>query len=136
LMCIVRAAQDSYRPRTMHINNVRSSQSAAKAAASAKPAVVDTIVAPAPVAVPDPAQIAVQQAASAMFEQANRARRNGRLDQAATLYESLQREYGTSPEAKLSYALSARMWLDAGNAFAAYGAFERYLAIGRCAKKR
>lgn len=129
--------ENTYRPapRTARITNVRTPRAVLP---ETKPAVASSTVEPlpspvvqaAPEPAPDPARIAAQAAASALFEQANRARRSGKLDQAATLYEQLQREHAGSAEAKLSFALSARMWLDAGNAFAAYGAFERYLASG------
>jgi tetratricopeptide (TPR) repeat protein len=140
-----RSLTSTYRPaaRTARIRNVGSGKAGVSALAAAKAPAPS----PAPLAAsetkpsaglepktellaPDPAQVAWQAAATSLFEQGNRARRSGRLDQAATLYESLQIEFKGSAEAKLSYALSARMWLDAGNAFAAYSAFERYLATG------
>lgn len=118
-------------PRTARITNVRRTPVAqpiapvpAKVAPNPEPPVPS-----APAAV-DPSRVAAQAAAAALFEQANRARRSGKLDQAGTLYENLQLEFASSAEAKLSFALSGRMWLDAGNAFAALGAFERYLATG------
>jgi hypothetical protein len=134
------AIENTYRPapRTARIANVRATRTLAVAAAktpaaSSAPAELAPSLDPnasVPEPLPDPARVAQQAAATALFEQANRARRAGKLDHAATLYENLQRDFAGSPEAKLSFALSARMWLDAGNAFAAYGAFERYLATG------
>jgi hypothetical protein len=138
-----RALYSSYRAarRTARITNVSSAPLSARAPEGAlRPAAAapTSQVLPAPAAAaPTPeqlaqeaARVAQQAAATALFEQANQARRQGRLEPAATLYEKLQREYAGSSEARLSHAISGRMWLDAGNAFAAEGAFERYLATG------
>jgi tetratricopeptide (TPR) repeat protein len=136
-----RTLQNNYRPapRSARITGARSgklafgAERAPKTTASLAPAqaaVEPKLVAPAAPVAPDPGRVATQAAAASLFEQANKARRNGRLDQAATFYENLQRDYAASAEAKLSFALEARMWLDAGNTYAALGGFDRYLATG------
>lgn len=134
-----RALENTYRPapRTARIVSAGSGKLATAAhnapkastagAAPAQAAVEPKLALP---ATPDPGRAALQAAASSLFEQANKARRAGKLDQAATLYESLQRDYAASSEAKLSFALEARMWLDAGNTYAALGGFDRYLTTG------
>jgi tetratricopeptide (TPR) repeat protein len=138
-----RTLESTYRPapRSARITRISSQRSGKLAFAAARapkaattvaptPLVEPSLAAPAAPAAPDPARVALQVAASSLFEQANKARRSGRLDQAATLYETLQRDHAATAEAKLSLALEARMWLDTGNTYAALGGFDRYLASG------
>lgn len=135
-----RTLENTYRPapRTARITNVRMAKqplAALRAAnqreqarAAQPPAAQPEPPVSAPPPPPDPARLAQQAAAAALFEQANRARRSGKIGAAAVLYGDLQREYASTPEARLSHALSARMWLDAGEASLALAGFERYLA--------
>lgn len=67
--------------------------------------------------------------AAALFAEANAARLAGRRD-ASALYEQLQREFPSSPEAKLSHAVLARIHLDRGSAAAALEGFDAYIAGG------
>jgi hypothetical protein len=134
-----RRLENTYRPapRTARITNVRvakqplaalrAASQKEQARAAAQPAVQPEPLASAPPA-PDPARLAAQAAAAALFEQANRARRSGKIADAASLYANLQREFAASAEARLSHAISARMALDAGDAASALAGFERYLA--------
>lgn len=71
--------------------------------------------------------------AAALFADANRARRDGNLDRAVSLYRSLQSRYPRSSESELSRALLARLLLDRGNPEAALAGFDRYLAQGSAA---
>jgi len=66
--------------------------------------------------------------AASLFADANRVRRDGNVDRAATLYQSLQTRFPGSSESKLSRALLAQMLLDRGNPEAALAGFDRYLA--------
>ncbi len=136
-----RTLENTYRParRTARITNVKVAKQPLAAlraahqrelarAAAAQPAAQPEPQVSALPPAPDPARLAQLAAAAALFEQANRARRGGKIGDAAVLYGNLQRDFATTPEARLSYALSARMWLDAGEASLALAGFERYLA--------
>jgi hypothetical protein len=134
-----RTLENTYRPapRTARITNVRVAKqplAALRAASQKEQARAAAQPAPQPeppasaAPAPDPARLAAQAAAAALFEQANRARRSGKIADAASLYANLQREFAASAEARLSHAISARMALDAGDAASALAGFERYLA--------
>jgi TolA-binding protein len=66
--------------------------------------------------------------AASLFADANRARRDGNLDRAVSLYHSLQARYPSSSESELSRALVAQLLLERGNPEAALAGFDRYLA--------
>jgi TolA-binding protein len=66
--------------------------------------------------------------AASLFADANRARRDGNVDRAVALYQSLQARYPSSSESQLSRALLAQLLLDRGNPSQALAGFDRYLA--------
>lgn len=68
--------------------------------------------------------------ASTLFADANRARRDGNVERAVSLYRTLQSRYPSSSESELSRALLAQLLLDHGNPEAALAGFDRYLADG------
>ncbi|MEI9935896.1 MAG: tetratricopeptide repeat protein [Pseudomonadota bacterium] len=68
--------------------------------------------------------------AAALFADANRARRDGNVDRAVSLYRALQSRYPSSSESELSRALLAQLLLERGNPEAALAGFDRYLAEG------
>ena len=68
--------------------------------------------------------------APALFERANRARRAGDHDRAATLYRSLIDHYPSSPEAHESQAVLGRALLGDGDASGAVRCFDEYLRAG------
>ena len=65
--------------------------------------------------------------AAALLAEAGRARGEGQLDRAVSLYRRLQREYPGTPEALVSTVPLGRLLLDGGAAGAAQLAFESYL---------
>jgi hypothetical protein len=67
---------------------------------------------------------------SSLFDEANAARRRGRMVEAAGLYRDLEARFPASPEAQLSIAVVARMELDLGESAAAAAGFSAYLATG------
>jgi len=70
------------------------------------------------------------QAASTLFDDAGRARRAGRYDEALQLYRQLQRRFPESEEARASRATVARLLLDTGRAEAVLADYDEYLADG------
>jgi TolA-binding protein len=68
--------------------------------------------------------------AASLFADANRARRDGNVDRAVALYQSLQARFPSSSESELSRALLAQMLLERGSPEAALAGFDRYLAEG------
>jgi TolA-binding protein len=66
--------------------------------------------------------------AASLFADANRARRDGNIDRAVALYQSLQTRFPGSSESELSRALLAQMLLERGSPEAALAGFDRYLA--------
>ena len=68
--------------------------------------------------------------AASLFSDANRARRDGNVDRAVALYQSLQARFPSSAESELSRALVAQMLLEHGSPEAALAGFDRYLAQG------
>ena len=69
----------------------------------------------------------VRPSATALLAEAGRARGEGQLDRAASLYRRLQREFPGTPEALVSTVPLGRLLLDGGSARAALGAFDGYL---------
>ena len=69
----------------------------------------------------------VRLSATALLAEAGRARGEGQLDRAASLYRRLQREYPGTPEALVSTVPLGRLLLDGGSARAALAAFDGYL---------
>jgi len=65
--------------------------------------------------------------AAALLAQAGRARGDGQLDRAASLYRRLQREFPGTPEALVSAVPLGRLLLDGGAARPALAAFDGYL---------
>ena len=65
--------------------------------------------------------------ATALLAEAGRARGEGQLDRAASLYRRLQREFPGTPEALVSTVPLGRLLLDGGSARAALAAFDGYL---------
>jgi TolA-binding protein len=74
------------------------------------------------------AAISKPAGAAALFSDANRARDQGELARASTLYRQLQREFPRSSEAELSRVTLALMSLDGGDPRSALAAFDVYLA--------
>jgi outer membrane protein assembly factor BamD (BamD/ComL family) len=68
--------------------------------------------------------------ASELFDAANAARRAGDTGAALARYESLERQFPASREARLVAATSARLLLDRGDAAGALRRFDAYLAGG------
>ena len=69
----------------------------------------------------------VRLSATALLAEAGRARGEGQLDRAASLYRRLQREFPGTPEALVSTVPLGRLLLDGGSARAALAAFDGYL---------
>ncbi len=69
----------------------------------------------------------VRLSATALLAEAGRARAEGQLDRAASLYRRLQREFPGTPEALVSTVPLGRLLLDSGSARAALAAFDGYL---------
>ena len=80
--------------------------------------------APAPALAPAPAS------PSALFDSANAARRAGDVTTALALYDSLDRAFPNSREARSAKATGGRLLLDSGNAAGALARFDVYLASG------
>jgi len=92
-------------------------------------ALAPSVPAPAPPIVPGSADGPESRAdAASLFVDANRARRDGNVDRAVTLYRTLQSRYPGSTESALSRALLAQLLLDRGNPEGALAGFDRYLA--------
>ncbi|HET9957594.1 MAG TPA: tetratricopeptide repeat protein [Polyangiaceae bacterium] len=72
----------------------------------------------------------VEADASALFREANAARRGGNAVLAIELYRRLQRVYPASPEAELSRATLAALLLEQGEPAAALDSFDKYLQRG------
>lgn len=104
---------------------------------------VDEVAAPSPVSFAEPApepvvpgKVAsaprrpapVKKTAAELFEEARELRRRGALDTATGVYRSLQRSFPESPEARLSYALLGRLFLERKQAEQALVQFDKYLA--------
>ena len=107
----------------------------ATAAAFAVPARAAT-VAPVPVAVAvTPSSTAVAPApmpatASALFDSANAARRDGDTASALARYDALDRQFPQTAEARLAKATTGKLLLDRGDAAGALARFDAYLASG------
>jgi len=69
----------------------------------------------------------VRPSATALLAEAGRARGEGQLDRAASLYRRLQREFPGTPEALVSTVPLGRLLLDGGSARPALAAFDGYL---------
>ena len=65
--------------------------------------------------------------AGALLAEAGRARGEGQLDRAVSLYRKLQREFPGTPEAQVSTVPLGRLLLDADSPRAALAAFDAYL---------
>ena len=65
--------------------------------------------------------------AGALLAEAGRARGEGQLDRAVSLYRKLQREFPGTPEAQVSTVPLGRLLLDAASPRAALAAFDAYL---------
>jgi outer membrane protein assembly factor BamD (BamD/ComL family) len=65
-----------------------------------------------------------------MFDAANAARRSGDTPAALALYDSLERQFPTSREARSAKATTARLLLDHGDLASAVARFDAYLASG------
>jgi TolA-binding protein len=85
--------------------------------------------APAPIAAEE-RSAKPRESASTLFDDANAARRRGRMLEAAGLYRDLQARFPASAEARLSVAVVARMQLDLGETASAASGFAAYLATG------
>lgn len=94
-----------------------------------------------PRAVPAPARVAttspavpsaapVASTAAGLFEAANTARRTGDTNGALAGYDALERQFPSSPEARVAKATTARLLLDRGDAAGALRRFDAYLASG------
>jgi hypothetical protein len=97
--------------------------------ASAAPAAVVVATAPSPRhrAAPRTAASGDTPSAAALLAEAGRARGDGQLDRAASLYRRLQREFPGTPEALVSAVPLGRLLLDGGAARPALAAFDGYL---------
>ena len=69
----------------------------------------------------------VHLSAAALLAEAGRARGEGQVDRAVSLYRNLQREFPGTPEAQVSTVPLGRLLLDAGSARAALAVFDAYL---------
>jgi hypothetical protein len=69
----------------------------------------------------------VEVSAAALLAEARRARGDGQLDRAVSLYRRLQREFPGTPEALVSTVPLGRLLLDGGSTRAALAAFDGYL---------
>jgi TolA-binding protein len=67
---------------------------------------------------------------ASLFEQANQARRKGKLLEATQLYRELATRFEHSPEARLSLVVVGRLELDHGDPENALRAFRGYLSLG------
>ena len=65
--------------------------------------------------------------AGALLAEAGRARGEGQLDRAVSLYRKLQRDFPGTPEAQVSTVPLGRLLLDAASPRAALAAFDAYL---------
>ena len=92
-------------------------------ASTPSPAIASAIAAT-PVTAVSPAS------ASAMFDAANAARRAGDTTTALGLYDSLERQFPGSREARSAKATAGRLLLDHGDAAGAVTRFDTYLASG------
>jgi TolA-binding protein len=68
--------------------------------------------------------------AAALFARANAERKTGNVTRALTSYVELQRRHPSTPEARLSHVLAARLLLRRGDFSGALQHFESYLALG------
>ena len=68
--------------------------------------------------------------AASLFSEANAARRANDSQRALGLYRQLQQQFPSSPEARLSQAITGRMLLDGKDPKAALDAFDGYLKKG------
>lgn len=71
------------------------------------------------------------RSATALFKDANEARRRGQLEQASALYSKLQSEFPRSPQAVMSAVSLGGLLLSSGRSDAALAQFERYLQQSR-----
>jgi len=69
-----------------------------------------------------------KKTAAELFEEARELRRRGAVDAATGVYRSLQRAFPESQEARLSYALLGRLFLERKQAEQALVQFDNYLA--------
>ena len=72
----------------------------------------------------------VKTTAQSLFREANQARRSGDMARAVKLYQQLQRQFATTPEAQLSFVSLGRLLLESGSSAAALSQFDRYLGSG------
>lgn len=72
----------------------------------------------------------VRATAQSLFREANQARRSGDVARAVKLYQQLQRQFATTPEAQLSFVSLGRLLLESGSSAAALSQFDRYLGSG------
>lgn len=72
----------------------------------------------------------VKATAQSLFREANQARRSGDMARAVKLYQQLQRQFATTPEAQLSFVSLGRLLLESGSSAAALSQFDRYLGSG------
>jgi TolA-binding protein len=99
-------------------------------APAAAPSGEDLAPAPAPAPLPAPSVLAhgrPSRTAQELFARANQERRRGQADHAIALYRELQRDFATSPEARLSRVSLGRLFLDGKRWPMAMVQFDRYL---------
>jgi hypothetical protein len=111
----------------------------ARATAAAFAVTPARAAAPTPVAVaaPTPSPVAVAAApapapstASALFDSANAARRDGDTSTALARYDALDQQFPQTAEARLAKATTGKLLLDRGDAAGALARFDAYLASG------
>ena len=68
--------------------------------------------------------------AVALFERAEKLRREGRMDAAIATYRRLQATFPETAEARLSFALAGQLLLNRGRAHDALAQFDRHLKVG------
>ncbi|HYO96518.1 MAG TPA: tetratricopeptide repeat protein, partial [Polyangiaceae bacterium] len=71
------------------------------------------------------------RSATALFKEANEARRRGQIEQATALYTKLQSDFPKSPQAVMSAVSLGGLLLSSGRSDAALVQFERYLQQSR-----
>jgi len=90
-------------------------------------------VAPSPIAPSPVAPVAVAPApstASALFDSANAARRDGDTATALARYDALDKQFPQTAEARVAKATTGKLLLDRGDAAGALARFDAYLASG------
>ncbi|MDB5215805.1 MAG: hypothetical protein JWO86_3732 [Myxococcaceae bacterium] len=90
--------------------------------------IAPTALTPAPM--PAPMPMPMPTTASALFDSANAARRDGDTASALARYDALERQFPQTAEARVAKATTGKLLLDRGDAGGALSRFDAYLASG------